>query len=90
MQALALVGFSLSDQGIFLALLGRASDDGIAHGWVSLDLRMSALPPKADMCDAARDVRFGPIADMRPLFDHLVGGKQKFRGNGQAKRLGRL
>jgi len=25
---------------------------------------MSALPPKADMCGAARDVRFGPIADI--------------------------
>jgi hypothetical protein len=25
---------------------------------------MSALPPKADMCGAASDVRFGPIADM--------------------------
>jgi hypothetical protein len=25
---------------------------------------MSALPPKADMCGAATDVRFGPIADM--------------------------
>jgi hypothetical protein len=25
---------------------------------------MSALPPKADMCGAAEDVRFGPIADM--------------------------
>jgi hypothetical protein len=25
---------------------------------------MSALPPKADMCSAARDVRFGPIADI--------------------------
>src|SRR4030095_1739018 len=24
---------------------------------------MSALPPKADMCGATRDVRFGPIAD---------------------------
>jgi len=22
---------------------------------------MSAIPPKADMCDAARDVRFGPM-----------------------------
>jgi hypothetical protein len=28
---------------------------------------MSALPPKADMCDAARDVRFGPIADIAGL-----------------------
>jgi hypothetical protein len=27
-------------------------------------LGMSALPPKADMCSATRDVRFGPIADM--------------------------
>src|SRR5262249_31566491 len=26
---------------------------------------MSALPPKADMCSARADVRFGPIADIR-------------------------
>ena len=26
---------------------------------------MSALPPKADMCGANGDVRFGPIADIR-------------------------
>jgi hypothetical protein len=25
---------------------------------------MSALPPKADMCVATRDVRYGPIADI--------------------------
>ena len=25
---------------------------------------MSALPPKADMCGAPADVRYGPIADM--------------------------
>jgi hypothetical protein len=30
----------------------------------ALQTVMSALPPKADMCGAARDVRFGPIADM--------------------------
>ena len=29
---------------------------------------MSALPPKADMCGATRDVRFVPIADI----PHLV------------------
>jgi hypothetical protein len=28
---------------------------------------MSALPPKADMCGATRDVRFGPIADIIKL-----------------------
>ena len=26
---------------------------------------MSALPPKADMCGATSDVRFGPKADIR-------------------------
>src|SRR5512137_3199012 len=29
---------------------------------------MSALPLKADMCGATRDVRYGPIADMRLRF----------------------
>ena len=29
---------------------------------------MSALPPKADMCGATRDVRYGPRADIRILF----------------------
>jgi hypothetical protein len=28
---------------------------------------MSAVPPKADMCDATSDVRFGPLADMPPF-----------------------
>jgi hypothetical protein len=34
---------------------------------------MSALPPKADMCGATRDVRFGPKADIliiRSLHQH--------------------
>jgi hypothetical protein len=30
----------------------------------ALQLGMSALPPKADMCGATRDVRFGPKAGM--------------------------
>src|SRR5262245_36060191 len=39
---------------------------------------MSALPPKADMCGATMDVRFGPKADSctaanNCLFDDLVG-----------------
>jgi hypothetical protein len=29
---------------------------------------MSALPPKADMYGAARDIRFGPIADVVKRF----------------------
>ena len=35
-----------------------------APGGVPINFVMSALPPKADMCSATRDVRFVPIADM--------------------------
>ena len=35
---------------------------------------MSGLPPKADICSALAHVCFGPIADMRVLFDHLDSG----------------
>ena len=35
---------------------------------------MSASPSKADMCGAARDVRYGPKADIcGVLLDHLIG-----------------
>jgi hypothetical protein len=33
---------------------------------------ISALPPKADMCVATRDVRYGPKADIGTLFEQLV------------------
>ena len=33
---------------------------------------MSALPPKADMCGATRDVCYGPKADIVALFNHLI------------------
>jgi hypothetical protein len=36
---------------------------------------MSALPPKADMCSAQADIRFGPEADIpirRLLLAHFV------------------
>jgi hypothetical protein len=29
--------------------------------------KMAALPPKADMCGATRDVRYGPIAEISHL-----------------------
>ena len=45
---------------------------------------MSALPPKADIAERDRNVRFVPKADsctaanqQRVLFDHLVGGDEK-------------
>jgi hypothetical protein len=51
---------------------------------------MSALPPKADMCGAAWDVRFGPKADMSRSFDDRVGSLQERFRNWQPKRLGGL
>jgi hypothetical protein len=56
---------------------------------------MSALPPIADMCGAARDVRFGPKADScaatkRSLFDHFVGDLLEMHGHIEAQRLGGL
>ena len=35
---------------------------------------MSALPPKADIDEYDRHVRFVPKADIPVLFDHLVSG----------------
>jgi hypothetical protein len=35
---------------------------------------MSALPPKADMCGATRDVRFGPEADTAAHLESSKGG----------------
>jgi len=48
---------------------------------------MSALPPKADMCGATMDVRFGPKADNTYLFDHLVGSGDERGRHGETKRL---
>jgi hypothetical protein len=44
---------------------------------------MSALPPKADMCGATRDVRYGPKADISS-FDHLVGEGEHIDRDGQS------
>jgi hypothetical protein len=51
---------------------------------------MSALPPKADMCGAARDVRFGPIADIMCLFDHFVSGGRQCWWKSESERFGRF
>ena len=40
------------------------------------------------MCGAARDVRFGPIANVSLLFYQLVGAGEQRRGNRNTKRLG--
>ena len=36
---------------------------------------MSALPPKADMCSATRDVRYGPKADIKPYSITFVAAR---------------
>src|SRR4249919_1612941 len=48
---------------------------------------MSALPPKADMCGATRDVRFGPKADIAPLLDYFVGAPDEGIGDVDIKCL---
>jgi hypothetical protein len=50
---------------------------------------MSALPPKADMCGATRDVRFGPIADIE-AFRHRPIGQVASRGSGPEGALHRM
>ena len=45
---------------------------------------MSALPPRADMCSATRDVRYVPRADIRvrhPLGD-MSGGRRPYAAAG--------
>jgi hypothetical protein len=37
---------------------------------------MSALPPKADIPSAERNVRLVPKADIAPFIDHVVGAPQ--------------
>ena len=60
-----------------------------------IQLLMSALPSKADMCGAARDVRFGPTADSCTaansiLFDYCVDARKDLRGHVEAKRIRRF
>jgi hypothetical protein len=55
----------------------------------SLDA-MSALPPKADIAKRRWDVRFVPKADIRRLFDYLVGTGQYRRRNGNTERFSRF
>ena len=66
-----------------MSALGQKQTCAVQNG-------MSALPPITDMCGAARDVRFVPIADIGTLFDHLVGARLHCRRHVEAERLGRL
>ena len=49
---------------------------------------MSALPPKADMCGATRDVRFGPIADVARY--SIICASLQCRRYAETERLGGL
>jgi hypothetical protein len=51
---------------------------------------MSALPPKADISQTSRHVRFVPEADIAASFDHLVGALLELQGHVEAERLGGL
>jgi hypothetical protein len=49
---------------------------------------MSALPSKADMCSATRDVRFVPIADIGSTSDEHSDARQNNPDLGELARLG--
>jgi hypothetical protein len=49
---------------------------------------MSALPPKADMCGATRDVCFGPKADMMSL-ENLTGPRSNAKRKSNTVIAGR-
>jgi hypothetical protein len=51
---------------------------------------MSALPLKADMCSARAHVCFGPIADIRLLFDYVISTRKQRRWQLQPERLCRF
>ena len=52
---------------------------------------MSALPPKADMCSATRDVRFVPLADIPGgLIDYFIGAAEQRRRHGETEHSGGL
>src|SRR5262245_52855383 len=66
-----------------MSALGQMQTNAVQNG-------MSALPPKADICGATRDVRFGPITDMSHSVDHLIGGIQEPFRNRQTECLSGL
>jgi hypothetical protein len=47
---------------------------------------MSALPPKADMCGATRDVRFGPKADINDIHSITASARASSEGGNSAFR----
>jgi hypothetical protein len=57
---------------------------------LTLQSGMSALPPKADMCSALANVRFGPIADLDGSIDYLVGKLLNQQGHVDAEGLRRF
>jgi hypothetical protein len=57
---------------------------------LTLQSGMSALLPKADMCSALANVRFGPIADLDGSIDYLVGKLLNQQGHVDAEGLRRF
>jgi hypothetical protein len=49
---------------------------------------MSALHPKADMCSAPYNVRYGPIADIGSTSDEHSDARQNNSDLGELARLG--
>src|SRR5258707_15437973 len=72
---------SRSPMGIDLTGPGRCPFWAVKTGKAQCEHMFSALPPKADVAQRGRHVRFVPLPEVARLFDHLVGaaGKQPWR-----------
>src|SRR5262249_23560456 len=80
-----------SAQSIICGLHRPMNNPRKTEKFINVDRRsaiaMSALPPKADMCGATRDVCYGPIAHICS-FNCFISAQEKRLGDGQAERLG--
>jgi len=89
--ALTAPDVSVCHRAHFRELAAQMSMSALGHKQTfAVRSRMSALPPRADMCSAVPDVRFGPIADIAG-FHSITSSARKQRGrHGDAECLGGL
>ncbi len=70
-EEITVVDFRWAEWVCIAAILSRSCSLWVKKRTSEQVRVMSALPPKADIGSAGRDVRFVPKADIHGLFDHL-------------------